>query len=377
MRRFPPALLCVTIIGALWLSACGGGAAPAAPTSATPKSEAKTDAKAPSTTGATAPAGQASPAAQAASPTGPVPAPAADAIEIRVATATVDPGFPYNLGVNRWNELLLTRTNGKVKLTLLPGTLGSDERALAESVRLGTLDALVTSTGPLISFYPNIGVLDLWFLWRDQDHVTKVLQGPIGDELIKGFGDHGYEAVWWYAGFLDLMSGRPIRTPEDLAGQKIRVQQTKVDLEYMKALGGNPTPMAYGEVYGALQQRVLDGALSSLSAMQSAKWHEVQKNVSLVQAKYAAAPVLFSKTKLATLPPDLRQALLDTCKEAAASELEFVASARAKDTETMRAAGVQFIEVDRTPFITKAKAADPIFEADFGKDLIDRIRNAS
>lgn len=374
MRRLPISVLCVTILGVLLLAACGGGVAPAAPTSAP---AAKGETKAPATTGAAVPAGQASPVVKSASPTGPVPAPAADAIEIRVATATVDPGFPYNLGVNKWNELLLTRTNGKVKLTLFPGTLGSDERALAESVRLGTLDALVTSTGPLVSFYPQVGVLDMWFLWRDQDHVTKVLQGPIGEELIAGFSDQGYEAVWWYAGFLDLISDQPFQTPEDLAGQKIRVQQTKVDLEYMKALGGNPTPMAYGEVYGALQQRVLDGALSSISAMHSARWHEVQKHITLLQPKYAAAPVLFSKTKLDTMPPELRQALLDTSREAAAFELEYVASSRAKDSETMKAAGVQFTEVDRAPFIEKAKAADPIFEADYGKDLIDRIRNTN
>ena len=371
MKRFLATFLGVSVIAALLVSACGGGTAgPAAPTTApaAPAAKSSPGAAAPATKASPGPAGQASPAAG-------VPAPAADAIELRIATVTVDPNFPYNLGINKWNENLLTRTNGKVKLTLFPGTLGGDERALAESVRLGTLDGAVISTGPLISFYPKIGVMDMWFLWRDQEHVEKVLQGPIGDELIKGFTDQGYEAVWWYAGFLDIMAGKPVKTPEDLAGLKIRVQQTKVDLEYMKALGGNPTPMAYGEVYGALQQKVLDGAQSGVSAMQSAKWQEVLKHISLTQHKYAAAPVLLSKTKLSSMPPDLRQAVLETARESAKDEIGFVFSSRNNDMEILKAAGVQFHEVDRAPFAAKAQPADAMFEAEYGKDFVDRIRN--
>ena len=152
-------------------------------------------------------------------------------------------------------------TNNRYKCQEFPsGSLGG-EREMIEAVQLGTLDLVVTSSGPLGNFVPEVKIFDIPFLFRDYDHARKVLDGKIGQDILKKFQSKGLVGlVWGENGFRHMTnSKRPIKTPDDAAGLKMRTMENKVHMEGYKAFGILPTPMSFTELFTALQQGTVDG----------------------------------------------------------------------------------------------------------------------
>jgi len=173
----------------------------------------------------------------------------------------VAPVHPYHLGAVKFSELVAQRTGGKVKIDVYPSTQLGNERDMVEGLQLGTIDLVVTSTGPVGGFVPKMFVVDLPFLFRDRDHAYKVLDGPIGRDLLSALSAKSIRGLaFWENGFRQITNNlRPIEKPTDLKGVKIRTMENKVHLAAFRAFGASPTPMAWSEVYTALQQRTIDG----------------------------------------------------------------------------------------------------------------------
>lgn len=288
---------------------------------------------------------------------------------------TVMADHPYVITAKRFNELVQQRTNGRVRIDIFDNSQLGSERDLVEGLQLGTVDLVATSTGPLGGFVPEINIVDLPFLFRDKQHAYKVLDGPIGQALLKKFdalGIHGL--AYWEAGFRHIInSKRSVNSPKDLAGLKIRVMENKVHLASFKAMGANPSPMAWGEVFSALQQGVLEGMEGPIALVYTSKLYEVQKYMSLTGHFYSPGLWLISMQTWAKLPADIKKVFEDTSLEMTSYERSVMAEQEEKQTAMLKSYGMEVVAPDKKAFQEATKAVYEQFQPTFGKERIQQI----
>jgi tripartite ATP-independent transporter DctP family solute receptor len=287
----------------------------------------------------------------------------------------VAPEHPYHLGAVRYSDLVAQRTKGKVKIDVYPSTQLGNERDMVEGLQLGTIDLVVTSTGPLGGFVPRMFVVDLPFLFRDRGHAYKVLDGPIGRELLDAFSAKGIKGLaFWENGFRQMTNSvRPIEKPEDLRGIKIRTMENKVHLSAFRAFGASPTPMAWSEVYTALQQKTIDAQENPIAIIYFQKIYEVQKYLALTDHFYSPTPLLMSLKAFNNLPKNIQKIMLDTAMECATFERNLLHDNEAKQLAEIKAKGMQVILPNKKPFQDAVVPVYKEFESQFGKETIDRI----
>jgi tripartite ATP-independent transporter DctP family solute receptor len=282
---------------------------------------------------------------------------------------------PYHLGAMKFAELVAQRTKNKVKIDVYPSTQLGNERDMVEGLQLGTIDLVVTSTGPLGGFVPKMFVVDLPFLFRDREHAYKVLDGPIGKDLFEAFAPKGIKGLaFWENGFRQITNNvRPIEKPEDLKGIKIRTMENKVHLASFRAFGASPTPMAWSEVYTALQQKTIDAQENPVAIIYHQKIAEVQKYLTLTGHFYSPTPLLMSLKVYQTLPKDIQKIMDDTAIECATYERNLLRDSEAKQIAELKAKGMQVTTPNKKPFQDAATSVYKEFETQFGKETIDKI----
>jgi TRAP-type transport system periplasmic protein len=287
---------------------------------------------------------------------------------------------PYMVGAQKFADLIKERTNGRIEIRLYPSNqLGKGEREMTEGIQQGGIDLLVTSTGPLGGFSPSINILDFPFLFRDNAHVDLVLDGPIGRKLLDDFEKANIKALsFWENGFRHLTNNRvAVRQVGDAKGLKIRTMENRVHLAAWKEAGLNPTPMAWGEVYTALQQRVIDGQENPVAVYYASKFWEVQKNFSLTAHVYSPSPFLMSKKTFDAMPKEDQELFVKTSYEVGAFQRKINRDAEEAKLQEIAGKGVTVVrDVDREGF---KKAMAPVydqFSAQFSKADIETIMNA-
>jgi tripartite ATP-independent transporter DctP family solute receptor len=287
----------------------------------------------------------------------------------------VAPEHPYHLGAVRYSDLVAQRTKNKVKIDVYPSTQLGNERDMVEGLQLGTIDLVVTSTGPLGGFVPRMFVVDLPFLFRDREHAYQVLDGPIGRELLNAFSAKGMKGLaFWENGFRQITNSvRPIEKPEDLKGIKIRTMENKVHLSAFRAFGASPTPMAWSEVYTALQQKTIDAQENPIAIIYFQKISEVQKHLALTGHFYSPTPLLMSLKAFNNLSQNIQKIMLDTAMECATFERNLLRDNEAKQLAEIKAKGMQVTLPNKKPFQDAAAPVYKEFESQFGKETIDRI----
>jgi len=297
-----------------------------------------------------------------------------DLVEAHTTTAE----HPYTLGMVRYAQLVRERTQGRVAIQIHHSRELGDERQVVEGLQLGTIHLTVTSTGPLGGFVPEMNVVDLPFLFRNPEHAYKVLDGEIGRNLLGRFDAVGIKGLaFWENGFRHITTAKsPVRVPSDLKGLKIRVMENKVHQAAFRQLGTDATPMAWGEVFTSLQQGLLDGQENPIPIIYTFKLDEVQKYVSLTAHVYSPAPVLISKKAWDRMPPDVQKIMLEAAVEVAKYQRGLIHDQERKQLGELKAKGMTIIEnPDQAAF---REAMQPVFEqfqAQFGKDLVQRIIN--
>jgi len=269
-------------------------------------------------------------------------------------------------------------TKGRIIIkNFFSGSLGG-ERESIESVQLGTQELTSTSTGPIPNFVPAVKILDIPFLFRDKAHARAVLDGPIGQALLKEFDSKGFKALAWSENGVRHMTNnkRPINLPDDLKGLKMRTMENPVHVAAYKGFGIITTPMAFPEVFTALQQGVVDGQENPLSVIMAAKFEQVQKFMTLTAHVYSPALMLMNKASFDKLSPADQKVFLDAAKLAAAATRARVDKDDASGVADLRAKGMNIIEnVDKAAFVARLAPVFIQFEKEFGKDKIDAIRN--
>jgi tripartite ATP-independent transporter DctP family solute receptor len=285
----------------------------------------------------------------------------------------------YGVAIDAFAKEIEKRTNGRFKVqNFYSGALGA-ERESIEGVQLGTLDLTMTSTGPVPNFVPEIAILDIPFLFRDYAHARGVLDGPIGQDLLKKFEAKGLVGLaWGENGFRHMTNNkRPVNAPDDLKGLKMRTMENPIHIQAYKQFGILPTPMAFTEVFTALQQGTVDGQENPLSVISAGKLGQVQKHVSLTGHVYSPALILMSKARWDKLSAADKQAFLDSAKEAVKVNRARIDDDERRVVAELKGQGVTVVEnVDKSKFQAALTPTFAEFGKRFGQENIDKIRNA-
>ena len=298
--------------------------------------------------------------------------------ELKLASAT-SITHTYNVGAQYFAKLVEERTDGRIKFKFYPdGQLGKGERELLEALQQGSIDLYVGSTGPLGGFSPSVQILDIPFLFRDYAHVDKVLDGPIGAGLSADLDKVQMKGLaFWENGFRNLTnSKRAVRTPADAKGLKIRTMENPVHIQAWKAAGVNPTPMAWGEVYGALQQGVIDGQENPIAVILQMKVYEVQKFLALTQHVYSPAMLIMSQKRWNQIPKEDQAIILKAAHEGAVYQRNLGRANEEQMIAELQKNGVTVTkDVDKAAWVAAMKPAFDSFSGQFGKEKMDAILN--
>jgi tripartite ATP-independent transporter DctP family solute receptor len=297
-------------------------------------------------------------------------------------TVRINVSMPQNghhgVAIDAFAEELERLTEGRFDVeTFYAGSLGA-ERESIEGVQLGTLELTFTSTGPVPNFVPELRVLDVPYLFRDYAHARGVLDSEIGDELLARFEPHGIKGLAWADnGFRHMTNNvRPIVSPEDLNGLKLRTMENSVHIAAYREFGILPTPMAFTEVFAALQQGVVDGQENPLSVIESNNFQEVQKYLTMTGHVFSPCVFLMNLDLFNTLSAEDQAHFVAAAKVGAAANRARVDADEASALDSMAAEGLEIVrEIDRDAFIAAITAANEQFVADFGAEEIARIRD--
>lgn len=282
------------------------------------------------------------------------------------------------VGIDTFAKEVEKRTAGRYKIqTFYSGSLGG-ERESIEAVQLGTQELTLTSTGPVPNFVPEARILDIPFLFSGKPHARAVLDGPIGQEMLAKFESKGFKALAWGENGVRHMtnSKRAVNAPEDLKGLKMRTMENPVHVAAYKGFGIVTTPMAFPEVFTALQQGTVDGQENPLSVIMASKFEQVQKHLSLTGHVYSPAIFLMNKGSFDKLSADDKKAFLEAAAEAVKANRARVDEDDAKGVSELRSKGMSVVDnVDKAKFVAALTPVYAEFEKQFGKANIDRIRN--
>jgi len=284
---------------------------------------------------------------------------------------------PYSVGLNILTPILEKNSGGAIKLQVFCCAQLGSERELAEGARLGTIHMTsVAAEGALPSWVPELQAFGLPFIIRDRNHIYRVLEGAIGKDLEAKLLGQGFVVLgWWELGFRNMTTkNKPIRTPADLKGLKMRVQEAKVWLGLMRALGALPTPIPFGELYNALQQGVVDGQENPIVTIVSMKFYEVQKQVGLTEHTYTALPVMASKKWWETVKPQQREIIAASVKASVPEQRKAVAGQVDEGVKFLKTQGVTVQEVDKAKFVEATKDVPNLVADQVPPEFVRRIR---
>lgn len=243
------------------------------------------------------------------------------------------------------------KSNGRLNIDIYPNSQLGAERDVISGIQLGTVD-MTMSGETLQNWAPKAALLAVPYAIRDSEHMAKVANGEIGHEIEKQITERtGLVPITWFErGARNLTSNKPVTTPADLKGMTLRVPNVPIFVSTWSALGAKPTPMAFSEVFTALQQGTVHGQENPLSLIQSASFFEVQKYVNKTEHVRSWIYVLIGKRQLDKLPQDLQTILLDSAKEMHTYEHKLAVEAEAKLIDELKAEGMQFHKVDQEKF---------------------------
>ena len=285
---------------------------------------------------------------------------------------------PYQIGMADFAKRVSAATGGKVTVAVFPNNQLGNERELIEGLPLGIVDVAAPANAVLTNFIPDLVTLDLPFLFRDQAHLERMLNGPLIDVIGEAAAKRGYRVLGLYtAGVRHIMTKKPINSLADLKGMKIRTMQNPAHVEAFKALGANPTPLAYGELYGALQSGVVDGAEAANTNYHAQKFFEVAPNWAMVSWTVLISPLIMSEARFKSFPADVQAALLKAGRESAVVERAEYARSDAERLETLKKTGVKITSPDLASFRAAVnKVYGDFVKTDTQKKILEVIQAA-
>ena len=286
---------------------------------------------------------------------------------------------PYPIGLADFAERVGAATGGRVAVEIFPANQLGNEREAIEGVQLGTVDMAVPANAVFTNFVPDLIALDMPFLFDDQDHLERALNGPLVDVINEAAAGRGFRVLGLYtAGVRHIMTrDRVIESLADLAGLSIRTMQNPAHVAAFNAMGANATPLAYGELYGAIQAGVVDGAEAANTNYEAQKFYEVAPNWAMVSWTVLISPLIMSEAKFQSMPADIQAALMAAGRESAVVERAAYAASDAEKLATIEAQGVTITRPDATEFREAvASVLEQFIVTDAQKRMIELIEAA-
>ena len=273
-------------------------------------------------------------------------------------------GHPLEVGASKFSELVAAKSGGKLKVNVFPGgTLGGDA-ANVSALQGGTIEFVLLNSGILASQVKDFEVFDFPFMFASAKEADAVVDGPFGEKLEAKLQDKGIVGLAYFElGFRQLTnSKRPVNTVDDIAGLKLRVIPNAINVDWVKALGANPTPLAFPELYAALEQKAIDGQENPLSVIQANKFYEVQKYLTLTNHQYNPQSLIFSKKIWDTLSPAEKKILEESALEASKFQRQVNRDAAAGQLDALKKAGMQVSEFSPAEQAKLREKLKPVIE---------------
>ncbi|WP_437931629.1 TRAP transporter substrate-binding protein [Sorangium sp. So ce291] len=288
----------------------------------------------------------------------------------------LDQAHPVHVAMEHMAKQLDRKSGGTVQLQIFPnGQLGSETESI-EQVQRGALAMVKTSTAPLESFIPEMAIFGMPYLFRDEDHFWKVLLGDVGKELAAVGAKVGVRGLCYYdSGSRSFYTAKaPVMSPADLKGKKIRVMKSKTAMDLVSQLGAAPTPIAFGELYSALQQGMVDGAENNPPSLFTSRHFEVTKHYSLDEHTSIPDIILFSQTIWESLSPEVQRWVQEAADESAVFQREAWKKSTQESLDALKKAGVTIHRPDKEPFRQQVQPMyDRLEGTELGK-LVKRIQ---
>lgn len=298
-----------------------------------------------------------------------------ETIKIRLAHAVVEEDS-FHIAALKFKELVEGRTNNRVEIEIFPNAVLGDERTLLEGMQIGTIDMGVITNGPVAKFLPEIAVFELPFLFGSAEEAYKILDGPIGRELLDKLETVDLKGLAFAErGFRNLTnSKRPVHTAADMEGLKIRVMENPVYIDTFKAMGADAVPMAWTEALTALQQGTIDGQENPVVVIHAFKLYETQQYLTLTRHTYAPALFITSLEVFEGLPEDIQPVFLEAAQEAAEYARKVNAENEQAQLEDLQNWGMEIImEPDLTSFKESVQSVYDKYRDKFG-EYLNRIQ---
>lgn len=273
------------------------------------------------------------------------------------------------------------KSEGRIKVELYPNAQLGGDRELSESVQMGTIQIALPATSALAGFDKRFQVLDLPFLFTTREAAFEALDGELGEKLNSLLPAKGFIGLGYYEnGFRHVTNNKkPIHSPADLVGMKLRTMENPMHISFFKKLGANPTPMSFGELYTALQQGTVDGQENPATLIYETKFFEVQKNLSTTGHVFSVTMLLGSKKFMDNLPDDLRQIVLDAARAFVAEHRRVMPASEVENMKLLQEKGMQINELtpeEKHAFVEATASTYDEFEPVLSKEIMDLARKA-
>ena len=289
--------------------------------------------------------------------------------------------YPTTRGNRYFADRVAERTDGRIHIEVFPSAQLGEERAVIEQVQFGAIDLTRVSISPLAAFSPGLDALQMPYLYNSTEHMWDVLRGSIGDEMLAGVEEAGFVGLAWFeSGARSFYNSvRPIETVADLDGLRIRVQESQLMVGLVEALGAVATPMPFGEVYGALQTGVIDGAENNWPSYYSTSHYEVAGYYTLDRHTQVPEILVASKIVMDRLSADDQEVIRQAARDAIDFQRQAWADFVAESEAAIRANGNTITELTPAALAEFQAAMEPLYEGlnDDALDVVARIRAAA
>jgi tripartite ATP-independent transporter DctP family solute receptor len=280
-----------------------------------------------------------------------------------------------------FKKIVEEKTGGKMKVEIFPNQQLGGDRELTEAVQMGNVTMTCPSSAPLASFENSFYALDIPFLFHNREKVYQVLDGEVGNKLLDSLSNIQLKGLgYWENGFRNLSNSKvPITKPEDLNGLKIRTMENEIHINTWKMLGANPTPIAFGELFTALQQKTVDGQENPMELIYTNRLYEVQKYITKTQHIYSAYIVFINKDFYEGLSQDYQKIIADAVKEAGIKQRKIAEENENKAIEAMESS-IEIISLtpeEQKAFKDKLALLYDKIREKAGKEIVDSFLEAT
>ena len=285
---------------------------------------------------------------------------------------------PEGQGAKKFKQIVEEKSGGKIKVDLYFDNQLGDDKKMAEALKGGIQELTVISTSPLVGEVKEVGIFDFPFIFNNDKEADTVLDGPVGKQVLDKLPAHGWVGLaYWENGFRDLTNSKhAVATMEDMKGLKLRTMQNQVHLDVFKALGANPTPMAFTELFTALESKAIDGQENPLATIESNKFNEVQTYLSLTHHVYTPFIFLAGKKFWDQISDDEKKLIQEAAVEAGKYERTVNRDQTAKTLENLKAKGMKVTEISDQEKVKIQETVKPVvdkYSKQFGEELTKQM----